>query len=113
MRHIAEGANRILPRDKSARFMIARGEVGECEAALELARVVGLGSRQRIDELRVLADRVAAMLLGLIRRSPDLSLSLVTVLSRRLREVDSRLAARTRAKPDQVMKLYDKLEAGE
>jgi CRP-like cAMP-binding protein/HEAT repeat protein len=48
-------------------------------------------------------------LLGLIRRSPDLSLSLVTVLSQRLREADATLAARTRTKPDQVMRLYDKL----
>jgi CRP-like cAMP-binding protein/HEAT repeat protein len=48
-------------------------------------------------------------LMALIRRSPDLSLSLVTVLSQRLREADSKLAARTRVKPDQVMKLYDRL----
>ncbi len=48
-------------------------------------------------------------LLTLIRRAPDLSLSLVTVLSRRLREADATLAARTRTKPEQVMRLYDKL----
>ncbi len=48
-------------------------------------------------------------LLTLIRRSPDLSLSLVTVLSQRLRDADAKLAARTRVKPDQVMRLYDKL----
>ena len=48
-------------------------------------------------------------LLALIRRSPDLSMSLVMVLSQRLREADSKLAARTRVKPDQVMKLYDRL----
>ena len=48
-------------------------------------------------------------LMNLIRRSPDLSLTLVTVLSQRLREADSKLAARTRTRPDQVMRLYDRL----
>jgi len=52
-------------------------------------------------------------LLALVRRSPDLSLSLVTVLSQRLREADSKLAAKTRPKPDQVMRLYDKLTGEE
>lgn len=68
VRHIAEGANRVLPRDKAARFAIARGEVGECDASLEMARVSGLGSQERLDALRGRADRVAAMLQGLIRR---------------------------------------------
>ena len=48
-------------------------------------------------------------LLTLIRRAPDLSLSLVRVLSQRLREADATLASRTRAKPEQVMRLFDKL----
>ena len=39
VRHIAEGANRMLPRDKAARFALARAECGECDAALEMARV--------------------------------------------------------------------------
>jgi four helix bundle protein len=68
VRHIAEGANRIHPRDKAARFVLARAECGECEAALEMAGVVGLSGRNRLHCLRGLADRVAAMLLGLIRR---------------------------------------------
>jgi len=64
VRHIAEGANRIQPRDKAARFVLARAECGECEAALDMARRVGL----RPDgDLTVLADRVAAMCMGLIR----------------------------------------------
>lgn len=61
-----------------------------------------------IDRVHLLAIR-REPLLALIRRSPDLSLSLVTVLSQRLREADAKLAARTRTKPDQVMRLYDKL----
>jgi len=52
-------------------------------------------------------------LMALIRRSPDLSMSLVMVLSQRLRDADSKLAARTRVKPDQVMKLYDRLTEDE
>lgn len=65
VRHIAEGANRMYPRDKAARFLLARAECGECEAALEMAAVVGLASS---GELRRLADRVAAICTGLIGR---------------------------------------------
>ena len=68
VRHIAEGANRVYPRDKASRFTVARGEVGEADAALEMAGALGLASVTRIQELRILADRIAAMLLGLIRR---------------------------------------------
>ena len=31
VRNIAEGANRFHPKDKSARFIIARAECGECQ----------------------------------------------------------------------------------
>jgi CRP-like cAMP-binding protein/HEAT repeat protein len=65
-----------------------------------------------LDRVHLLAIR-REPLLALIRRSPDLSLSLVTVLSQRLREADSKLAARTRTKPDQVMRLYDRLTTDE
>jgi four helix bundle protein len=68
VRHVAEGANRIHPRDKAARFMVARGEVGEVDAVLEMAAIAGLGGSARVARLRRLADRVGAMLFGLIRR---------------------------------------------
>jgi len=68
VRHIAEGANRIHPRDKAARFAVARGECGECAAAVEMAEVIGLLGPGVATRLRVLADRIAAMLAGLIRR---------------------------------------------
>ena len=68
VRHIAEGANRYQPRDKAARFILARAECGECDAALEMAEVCGLGSATTLNGLRSLADRVSAMLFGLIRR---------------------------------------------
>ena len=66
--NIAEGANRSHPRDKAARFTVARGEVGECDAALEMAGLVGIGTPDQVARLRQLADRTAAMLTGLIRR---------------------------------------------
>ena len=68
VRHIAEGANRIHPKDKAARFMVARGEVGEVDAILQMAEISGLDSPERVVRLRKLADRVGAMLFGLIRR---------------------------------------------
>jgi four helix bundle protein len=68
VRHIAEGANRHTPADKRARFVIARGECGECDASLETADMLDLAPAASIQDLRSLADRVGAMLTGLVRR---------------------------------------------
>jgi four helix bundle protein len=68
VRHIAEGANRYESRDKAARFVLARAECGECEAALEMVESVIPAMAGRARRLRFLADRVAAMLFGLVRR---------------------------------------------
>jgi four helix bundle protein len=68
VRNLAEGANRVRPRDKAARFAVARGEVDETDSALEMASALGLASAESIRQLRGLADRVAAMLWGLVRR---------------------------------------------
>ena len=68
VRNIAEGANRAHPADKAARFLIAKGEVGETEACLEMASILGLGSQGPLAGLRHDADRVAAMLTGLVKR---------------------------------------------
>jgi four helix bundle protein len=68
VRHIAEGANRAHPADKAARFLIAKGEVGECDACLEMAAILELGRSDTLASLRSSADRVAAMLTGLVRR---------------------------------------------
>ena len=65
-----------------------------------------------LDRVHLLAIR-RDPLLTLIRRAPDLSLSLVTILSQRLREADATLASRTRVKPEQVMRLYDRLTGEE
>ena len=68
VRHIAEGANRAHAADKAARFLVAKGEVGECDACLGMAAVLKLGPPDALASLRLSADRVAAMLTGLIRR---------------------------------------------
>ena len=67
VRNIAEGANRWHPRDKVARFLIARGEAGECEASLEMAQVVGAIDFAEAVRLRGLAARTTAILGGLVR----------------------------------------------
>ncbi|MDJ0521866.1 MAG: four helix bundle protein [Planctomycetota bacterium] len=68
MRNITEGANRWAARDKAARFVIARGECGECDAALEMIERLDMAAGHDVDALRRLADRVGAMLTGLIKR---------------------------------------------
>jgi len=68
VRNIAEGASRISPADKRARFVVARGECAECDATLETAARLELFPAEEILRIRVLADRVSAMLTGLVRR---------------------------------------------
>ncbi len=74
MRNITEGANRWAPRDKAARFVIARGESGECDAALEMIERLRLAPAYDVRALRHLADRVGAMLTGLITRQRQAAL---------------------------------------
>ena len=66
--NIAEGANRLGTGEKRQKFSIARGEVGEAAAALEVAVALGLVPVADAEAARVLAARVAAMLTQLIRR---------------------------------------------
>lgn len=66
--NIAEGANRLGVGEKRQKFSIARGEVGEAAAALEVAVALGLVPVPEAEAARVLAGRVAAMLTQLIRR---------------------------------------------
>ena len=67
VRNIAEGANRWKPADKEGRFVIAHGECGECHSALQMAYMFGLISEPRYERIASLAQRVAAMLTGLIK----------------------------------------------
>jgi len=55
------------PADKAARFLVAKGEVGECDACLEMATILKLGCPDPLASLRLSADRIAAMLTGLVR----------------------------------------------
>ena len=68
VRHIAEGASRVSPADKRSRFVVARGECAECDATLETAARLGLFPADEIRQVRTLADRVSAMLTGLVKR---------------------------------------------
>jgi four helix bundle protein len=73
VRNLAEGANRVRPRDKAARFAVACGEIGETDAALGMVEALGLAPSCRIQPMRSLAGRVAAMPCGLIRREQSRS----------------------------------------
>jgi four helix bundle protein len=64
----AEGANRYMAGDKRQRFRMAQGECGECAAAAEVAKVLGLVPDSEAMRVQHLAGRVAAMLTRLIRR---------------------------------------------
>ena len=68
VRNIAEGASRVSPADKRSRFVVARGECAECDATLETAALLELFPLEEIRRVQVLADRVSAMLTGLVRR---------------------------------------------
>jgi four helix bundle protein len=65
VRHIAEGAKRAHP--VGGPHLIAKGEVGECDACLEMAAILKLGSPDALAILRRSTDRVAAMITGLVR----------------------------------------------
>ena len=66
---IAEGANRAAPGQKRQRFVEARGECGEAAATVEVAARMDLVSNEESIRFGRVADRVAAMLTGLIRRN--------------------------------------------
>ena len=65
---IAEGANRRARGDKRQRYSTARGEVGECAAAIEAAVALRLIPHSDAHAARCIAARVGAMLTGLVRR---------------------------------------------
>jgi four helix bundle protein len=65
---VAEGANRMSTGEKRQRYSLARGECGECAAALELVSTLGLVDRSEVGKALVHAGQVAAMLTGLVRR---------------------------------------------
>jgi len=65
---VAEGADRCAAGTKRQRFAEARGEAGECAAAIELGLRLGLFSPAEGQAATQLASRVSAMLTRLIQR---------------------------------------------
>ncbi len=64
----AEGAGRVSKADKARVFGIARAEAGEAAAAVEIAVLSGDADETNLERVVSIANRVIAMLTGLIRR---------------------------------------------
>jgi four helix bundle protein len=63
----AEGADRVTRADKARAFTIARGEAVEAVAAVEIAALSGDADPAAAQRCVAIADRVVALLTGLIR----------------------------------------------
>ena len=63
----AEGAGRVTRADKARAFAIARAETVEAAAAVEIAALCGDAPAARAEEVARIADRLVAMLTGLVR----------------------------------------------
>ncbi len=63
----AEGAGRVSRADKARAFAIARAECVEAAAAVEIAALSGEVGAARLAEVLRLADRLVALLTGLVR----------------------------------------------
>ena len=64
----AEGAGRVSRADKARVFAIARAEAGEAAAAVEIAALSGDANQTDVERVVSIANRLIAMLTGLIRR---------------------------------------------
>ena len=64
----AEGAGRVTRADKARVFAIARAEAGEAAAAVEIAALSGDANDADLERVLSIANRLIAMLTGLIRR---------------------------------------------
>ena len=64
----AEGAGRVSRADKARVFGIARAEAGEAAAAVEIAVLSGDADEANLERVVSIANRLIAMLTGLIRR---------------------------------------------
>jgi four helix bundle protein len=63
----AEGAGRVTRADKGRSFTIARAEACEAAAAVEVAAACGDAAPGSAAEVNRLADRLVALLTGLVR----------------------------------------------
>ena len=65
--NIAEGAARVTRADKARAFTIARGEIVEACAALEIAALLDSARKEDAERVAALADGIVAILTRLIR----------------------------------------------
>ena len=63
----AEGAGRVSRADKARAFAIARAEAVEVAAAVEIAALCGEAAPEHLAPVLRLADRLVALLTGLVR----------------------------------------------
>src|SRR5512138_32863 len=63
----AEGARRVTRADKARAFAIARAEAVEAAAAVEIAALCGDAPAEPAREVARVADRLVALLTGLVR----------------------------------------------
>jgi four helix bundle protein len=66
--NVSEGAGRVTRADKARVFAIARAEAGEAAAAIEIAVLSGDADAASFDRVMSSANRLIALLTGLIRR---------------------------------------------
>jgi four helix bundle protein len=66
--NISEGAGRASKADKARVYAIARAEAGEAAAAIEIAVLSGDADEGSLDRAMSSANRLIALLTGLIRR---------------------------------------------
>ena len=66
--NVSEGAGRVTRADKARVFAIARAEAGEAAAAVEIAMLSGDADAGSLDRVMSSANRLIALLTGLIRR---------------------------------------------
>ena len=64
----SEGAGRVSKADKARVFAIARAEATEAAAAVEIAALSGDAGAADLERVAKIANRLVAMLTGLIRR---------------------------------------------
>ena len=67
----SEGAARSSKADKARVFGIARAEASEAAAAIEIAALSGDASDEDLARVATIANRLYALLTGLMRRSVD------------------------------------------
>lgn len=65
--NIAEGTGKSSEADRRRYYGIARGSAMECGALLDAARVLGLGTKERLDEGKALLVRIVSMLTKMCR----------------------------------------------